>query len=96
MRQLIDRGDSTSNGVRLAHLCPSENPLIYFFSKQDQFLRCEIYPGQPHRLTLVDANGAEHTERHTTTQALEARWTDLRTQLLRDGWIGPFGRDARV
>ena len=70
--------------------------MIHFFSKQQQFLRCEIYPGQPHVLTVIDADGVEHTERHTSTDALEARWTDLRAQLVRDGWIGPFGRDARV
>ena len=70
--------------------------VIYFFSKQDQFLRCEIHPGQPHVLTLVDANGVEHTERHTSAEALETRWSEVRTELLLGGWIGPFGRDARV
>jgi hypothetical protein len=70
--------------------------VIHFFSRQHQFLRCEIYPGQPHVLTVIDPNGAEHSERHMSTDALEARWTELRTQLVQDGWIGPFGRDARV
>jgi hypothetical protein len=70
--------------------------VIHLSSKQHQFLRCEIFPGQPHVLTVVGADGVEHIERHTTTEALEARWTDLRTQLLRDGRIGPFGRDGRV
>ena len=69
--------------------------MIHVVSKQHQFLRCEIYPGQPHVLTVIGADGVEHTERHSTTEALEARWTDLRTQLVRDGWIGPFGRDER-
>ena len=69
--------------------------MIHFASKQHQFLRCEIYPGQPHVLTVIGADGVEHTERHTTTEALEARWSDLRTQLVRDGWIGPFDRDER-
>ena len=70
--------------------------MIHFFSEQHQVLRCEIYPGQPHVLTVIDADGVAHTERHTSTEALEARWTDLRAQLVREGWIGPFGRDARV
>ena len=37
--------------------------MIYFFSRQQQFVRCEIYPGSPHVLTLVDQHGVEHTER---------------------------------
>jgi hypothetical protein len=70
--------------------------VIYFFSRQGQFVRCEIHPGQPNLLTVIDANGIEHTERHTCADDLEARWTEVRTELSRAGWIGPFGRDARV
>ena len=55
--------------------------VIYFFARQDQFVRCEIFPGQPHVLTLVDANGVEHTERHTSADDLEARWAEVRREL---------------
>ena len=70
--------------------------VIYFFSREHQFLRCEIHPGQPHVLTMIDQHGIEHTERHTSADDLEVRWQELRGQLSRDGWRGPFGRDARV
>ena len=59
-------------------------------------MRCEIYPGQPHRLTMIDATGAEQTEQHASAEGLEARWTEVRARLSLEGWIGPFGRDARV
>ena len=70
--------------------------VIYFFAKERRFLRCEIHPGQPHLLTVVDPSGREHTERLASTEELETRWNEVRTQLSNDGWIGPFGRDARV
>jgi hypothetical protein len=70
--------------------------VIYFFAKEQQFLRCEIYPGQPNILTVIDQHGVEHTERHASADDLEARWTEVRKQLSHDGWSGPFGRDARV
>jgi hypothetical protein len=70
--------------------------MIYSFSKDRQFLRCEIVPGQPHALTVIDPNGEEHIEHFSSTTDLEARWNELRHELTRDGWRGPFGRDARV
>ena len=70
--------------------------MIYFFSRQQQFVRCEIYPGSPHVLTLVDQHGVEHTERLKSAKDLELRWTEMRDELARNGWHGPFGRDARI
>ena len=70
--------------------------MIYFFAKDQRFLRCEIHPGQPNLLTVIDPTGREHTERLASTEELEQRWTEVRTQLGQDGWTGPFGRDARV
>jgi hypothetical protein len=31
--------------------------VIYFFAKQDQFVQCEMHPGRPHVLTVIDADG---------------------------------------
>ena len=69
--------------------------VIYFFAKQDQFVQCEMHPGRPHVLTIIDADGVEHTERHSSVDQLLERWTEVHRQLARDGWIGPFGRDGR-
>lgn len=69
--------------------------MIYFFSRHEQFLRCEIYPGQPNVLTVIDQHGVEHTERLTSAEDLEVRWTKIRDELTREGWMGPFGRDGR-
>jgi hypothetical protein len=70
--------------------------VIYFFAKERRFLRCEIHPGQPNLLTVIDPTGREHTERLASSEDLEARWTEIRSQLSDDGWMGPFGRDARI
>ena len=76
---------------------PSESKtVIYFFSKKRRFLRCEIHSGQPNLLTVFDPSGREHTERLASSEDLEARWTEIRSQLSDDGWSGPFGRDGRL
>ena len=59
-------------------------------------MRCEIHPGSPHVLTVVDQNGVEHTEHLNSAAALETRWNEMRDELTRNGWGGPFGRDGRV
>jgi hypothetical protein len=66
--------------------------VIYFFSKDQRFVLCEIYPGRPHVLTLIDANGVEHTEQHHCASDLSKRWSELLSELTCDGWQGPFGR----
>jgi hypothetical protein len=70
--------------------------VICFFSQQGRFVQCEIYPGQPHILTVIDADGVERTESHTLDDHLQTRWNEVCVQLSRDGWSGPFGRDARI
>lgn len=73
----------------------AEIGVIYFFSKDHRFVQCEIYPGRPHVLTVVDASGAERTERFHSGGDLHDRWTEVQQQLLAEGWSGPLGRDAR-
>ena len=43
--------------------------VIYFFSKQHQFVQCEIHPGRPHVLTAIDPDGVGHTERHSCAES---------------------------
>ena len=53
-------------------------------------------PGDPHLLSVIDPEGVVNTERYESADELEQRWKQMRDELSRDGWIGPFGRDARV
>lgn len=69
--------------------------MIYFFSDGQRFVRCEVLPGEPHVLRLVQPDGAEHTECYYSAVQLDDRWSELRGQLVREGWSGPFGRDGR-
>jgi hypothetical protein len=70
--------------------------MIYFFRKQGSFVQCEIYPGQPHVLTVIEPGGAERTERYGSADDLQARWVSLSRTLQADGWCGPLGRDSRI
>ena len=70
--------------------------MIYFFWKHQQFVQCEIHPGRPHVFTVIDSGGEELTGRYNSAAELEQRWAEVNKQLIREGWTGPFGRDARV
>jgi hypothetical protein len=70
--------------------------MVYFFSRARQFVQCEIHPGPPHVLTLIEPGGSERTELHDSTGALHERWEEVQQQLALDGWQGPFGRDSRI
>lgn len=70
--------------------------VIYFFTKSQAYVQCELHPGRPNRLTVLGPGDVEYTERFATADALQQRWDELRTRLVQDGWSGPFGRDARV
>ena len=70
--------------------------LIYFFSKGQEFVRCEIHPGRPHVFRIIDASGVEQVERHHSDEDLQTRWNQVTSELAYDGWTGPFGRDNRV
>lgn len=69
--------------------------MIYFFSNGSEYVQCEIYPGRPHLLTLISADGDSHSERFTSTAHLTERWEQLTDALQADGWSGPFNRDVR-
>lgn len=69
--------------------------MIYFFEKDDAFVQCEIHPGLPHVLKVIDTSGVVHAEAHASAELLEERWRQVRARLAHDGWRGPFGRDPR-
>ena len=70
--------------------------MIYFFSKHQQFLQCEVHPGPPRVLRVIEPGGHEQTERCSTAAELQLRWEEVRRQLQGAGWSGPFGRDPRI
>ena len=69
--------------------------MIYFFTRDDEFVQCEIYPGTPHVLTVITPDGGHQTEQHESSHGLHARWGEVSRQLTQRGWQGPFGRDTR-
>ena len=70
--------------------------MIYFFAKGSRFMQCEIHPGRPHILRVIDPAGAECVEQYASTGALDQRWTEITRELQHEGWIGPLGRDGRT
>jgi hypothetical protein len=70
--------------------------VIYFFLKDRQFVQCEIHPGPPHILTVIDAEGSAHSESYAVTETLQEHWGDICRRLELEGWQGPFGRDSRA
>ena len=70
--------------------------VIYFFAKGQQLLQCEIHPGPPHVLTVIEPGGVQHTERYHSSSLLDQRWQEVRQQYADEGWQGPFGRDSRI
>jgi hypothetical protein len=70
--------------------------VVYFFSRGDEFIQCEIRPGAPHMLALVKPGEPKAVEWHGTSESLEARRNEIREELARQGWRGPFGRDSRA
>lgn len=67
--------------------------MIYLFSKRQQFVQCEILPGSPHVLTVVDSSGDELTERYHSASELQERWYEVTSQLSSEGWSGPYPVD---
>ena len=70
--------------------------MIYFFAKGPHFTQCEILPGSPHLLRVLDPLGRQHTESYTSPRDLDDRWSEITQQLRQAGWFGPFGRDPRA
>jgi hypothetical protein len=64
--------------------------VIYLFSKEQRFLLCDISTGQRHRLTVIHSEGVKLTEQHPSADDLAVRWSEVKGELVRDGWSGPF------
>ena len=72
--------------------------MIYFFEKEQDYLRCEILPEGPrgpYVINVIEPGGLEHSERYRSSTDTDARWNELRARFLSQGWTGPMGRDAR-
>lgn len=68
--------------------------MIYFFVKGDSFVQCELYPGHPNVVRVIEPDGSVHSERHGSQTVNEA-WDRVCTRWVAEGWDGPFGRDPR-
>ena len=69
--------------------------MIYFFSRDCEYVQCEIHSERPYVLTFILPDGASHSERYTSNAHLTARWQQWIDALQDTGWSGPFGRDLR-
>jgi hypothetical protein len=70
--------------------------VIYFFAKEAEYIKFEIYPGRPHVLTIIADGANPQTERYSTSADLHDRLNHLWCDLKGEGWDGPLGRDARA
>lgn len=75
---------------------PKGPQVVYFFSRGDEFIQCEIHPGAPHSLALIKPGEPPAVEWHQSSETLDARRHEILEELIRQGWCGPFGRDSRA
>jgi hypothetical protein len=69
---------------------------MYFFSRDDEFIQCEIHPGAPHMLAVIKPGEPKAVEWHRSSETLDARQNEIREEFTRQGWFGPFGRDSQA
>jgi hypothetical protein len=70
--------------------------MIFFFEKNGEYLRCDIHTapdGEGYELVLINPDGTETAELHSSADAVFRRWTELQGTLKSEGWWGPHGRD---
>jgi hypothetical protein len=70
--------------------------VVYFFSRGDEFIQCEIHPGAPHLLAVMKPGEPQAVEWYRPSQTFDGRRNETREELVRQGWCGPFGRDSRA
>jgi len=69
--------------------------VFHFYEKNREFVRCEIH-AQPHdrwEIVITEPGGHERTEHFTSSEVAHARWRELQTRFIEDGWFGPYGRE---
>jgi hypothetical protein len=68
--------------------------MVWFFERDDAFLRCETREGGmgTWELVIVEADGRESVERFADQRELVQRERALLEQLRSTGWCGPHGR----
>lgn len=72
--------------------------MVYFFRRNEQFIRCEVRPrteSVPDEIVITDPEGEETVYRFSSGQAAHVAWLELEAAYRRRGWEGPWTRDAR-
>ena len=69
--------------------------MFHFFEKNREYIRCELHeqPDGRWQVVVTEQTGYERTEHFASSDRAHARWQELRTQFLEDGWFGPYGRE---
>jgi hypothetical protein len=69
-------------------------PMIWFFERAGEFLRCETRKADDgwYELVITEPDGTERVERFEESAALAKRQVELEQGLTADGWHGPHGR----
>jgi hypothetical protein len=67
--------------------------MFWWFERNGQHVRVEVLESTPknYELRFIDADGAEHVETFTETDALSVRQEQIQQTLHTEGWTGPHG-----
>ncbi len=66
--------------------------MVCFFKRADGVIRCEVRhdrSGDGYELVIDRPDSMVRVERFQRAEALNKRWRDVETTLLRQGWRGP-------
>jgi hypothetical protein len=67
--------------------------MVCFFSRADDVIRCEVRPGADgYELVIDRPDSLVHVERFSDADALNRRWLDVESTLIKQGWRGPGRR----
>ena len=72
--------------------------MFYFFHRDSEVLRCEIrqaLDGDGYEIAVIERNGSERIERHSTSIQVHHRWLELHRLFESEGWSGPVTQDGR-
>lgn len=70
--------------------------VFYFFEKDAEFLRCEIYETDvkgTFAISITEPSGECRTHYVTGSDAAHRRWVELERDITGSGWWGPHGRE---
>jgi hypothetical protein len=70
--------------------------MFYFFQRGSEYVRCELRSlagSNACELVIAGDGQPERTERFSSWESAETRWSELRRGFQHDGWQGPLGRE---